>query len=362
MTDETNPGCLVEEVSKRIGLIGRSEPHHDVLRRLHKIAKTDAEVLISGQTGVGKELYARFLHECSDRRDEAFVPVNCGALPDGLFENEMFGHRTGAYTGAHDNAEGLVASAEGGTLFLDEIDALTLPEQVKLLRLLQAKEFRRLGETRIRRANVRFVAATNTDLYAKVKNASFREDLFFRLRVVPVRVVALRDRRDDIAILVMEFIDRYSRQYGLPRIEFSERAWQLLLTYDWPGNVRELENCVRSLICQQLVQPIDHNDLSLLGHETTPTTVPKPTDTTTKSLCEAKREAVTRFEIDYLGSVLRQSRGNITEAAKIARKHRRAFFELLRKYKIDASTYRGRPSNEDAFAAGSAGTGSFTPS
>src|SRR5687767_2086031 len=197
-------------------LVGCSLVHRRLLEKLSKIANTDAEILISGPTGVGKELYARFVHSHSTRRKARFVPVNCGALPTELFENEFFGHVGGAFTGARPQSEGLVAEAERGTWFLDEIDSLSLASQVKLLRYLEVGEYRRLGETRIRLSNVRFIAATNADLSTAMREGRFREDLFFRLRVVPIEVPPLRERRDDIPLLMSNYIDSYARMYSVP--------------------------------------------------------------------------------------------------------------------------------------------------
>lgn len=334
------------ETSGRTGLLGQSEAHRLLLRQLAKISKVDAEVLICGPTGVGKGLYARFIHECSDRRAAQFVALNCGALPEGLFENEMFGHMAGAFTGAGSSAEGLVAAAEGGTLFLDEVDALSLPAQVKLLRLIQEKEYRRLGETRVRRVNVRFIAATNGNLPQKVKDGKFREDLFFRLRVVPINVLPLCERPDDIVALLLAYIERYAGQYGLPPIMLSEAAWERLVTYHWPGNVRELENCIRFLTCQQLGRPVEPQDLPLL-HELHPDLNSPHGRLFCQGLRQAKQEVVSGFEKQYLEFVLRRANGNIAEAARLARKHRRAFFALLRKHGISASAYRSTPAADD---------------
>src|SRR5947209_2200897 len=233
-----------EQAATRLNLVGGSTLHRLMLRRLARAAGTSAEVMICGPTGVGKELCARFLHECSPRRTAGFVPLNCGALPDGLFENELFGHVGGAFTGARSSAEGLVALAEGGTLFLDEVDSLSLNAQVKLLRLLQEREYRRLGETRVRRADVRFVAASNADLTQLIHARKFREDLFYRLHVVRIDVPQLKDRVGDVALLTASFIARWSETYGLPRVELTDAALAHLRAYHWPGNVRELENCI----------------------------------------------------------------------------------------------------------------------
>lgn len=245
-------------------LIGNSAAHRQLLETLSKVARTDAEVLISGPSGVGKELYAKYVHQCSPRRQAAIVPVNCGALPADLIENELFGHVGGAFTGARPSSEGLVAAAEGGTLFLDEVDSLTLVSQVKLLRFLQEKEYRRLGETRVRRANVRIISATNADLLAAVRQGRFREDLFFRLRVVPIEIPALHQRPEDIVELLRAFTQKASDEYGVPSVEFSEAALSRLKNYEWPGNIRELENCVDFVTCLQLQRPVEPQDLPLL--------------------------------------------------------------------------------------------------
>src|SRR6185503_8361949 len=244
--------------------IGRSVAHRRLLEKLSKIAPTDAEVLITGPTGVGKELYARYVHSQSERKGAPFVPVNCGALPNELLENELFGHVGGAFTGARPQSDGLVAEAENGTLFLDEIDSLSSSGQVKLLRFLQDKEYRRLGETRVRRSNVRVVAATNEDLVEAMAEGRFRDDLFFRLRVIPIQVPPLRERREDIPLLLSGYVAFYANAYHLPRIVFSEAAAQSLEEYPWPGNVRELENYVKYLTCLQLGRAVQPEDLPLL--------------------------------------------------------------------------------------------------
>jgi len=317
-------------------LVGQSAAHRRLLAQLHQVAPTDAEVLLCGPTGVGKELYARLLHRLSHRAAGAFVPVNCGALPNDLFENELFGHVGGAFTGARPQSEGLVAEADGGTLFLDEVDSLALPGQVKLLRLVQEKEYRRLGESRTRRADLRIVAATNADLLAAVRERRFREDLFFRLRVVPITVPPLRDRRDDIAPILAAHVARYAEVYRLPRITFTPEALARLRAYDWPGNVRELENCVRALTCLQIQRPIEAIDLPLLD-EGAPETRREEPDLSGLPLRVAKRELVSRFERDYLERALRDNEGNIARAARQSGKARRAFFELMRKHGIKAA-------------------------
>jgi DNA-binding NtrC family response regulator len=327
-------------------LIGRSAHHHALVDTLKQVAPTDAEVLITGPSGVGKELYARYIHEQSGRGGGQFVPVNCGVLSGELLENELFGHIGGAFTGALPQRQGLVAEAEGGTLFLDEVDALTAVNQVKLLRFVQEKEYRRLGECRVRRANVRFVAATNSDLQAAMLEGRFRADLFFRLRVVPIVIAPLRERPEDIAPLLTEYIERYAHAYHAETITLTPRARGALDRYSWPGNIRELENMVRYLTCLGLKRPIEASDLPLLSavrdsDDAQP--VGREADersTGVRCFQEEKREVVERFERDYLEQALRRSDGNIARAAHLSGKARRAFFELLRKHEIDAVTFR----------------------
>lgn len=319
-------------------LTGQSTAHCRLIEKLTKASATDAEVLISGPTGVGKELYAQFVHRKSARAERPFVAVNCGALPNDLLENELFGHVRGAFTGARAQSKGLVAEAESGTLFLDEVDSLSLPSQVKLLRFIQSKEYRRLGDTRIQRANVRIVAATNTDLYAAARAGTFREDLFFRLRVFPIEVLPLRQRPEDIPLLIAEYARLYAHEYNLPRVSFCEPTARWLERYCWPGNVRELANCVHYLTCLQLDRPAELRDLPLLNFEEEEDSS-RASTLLLRSFQEAKREMVSRFEREYLVAALRASGGNIAEAARLSGKARRAFFELMRKYDLKAPDY-----------------------
>lgn len=312
-------------------LVGCSLAHQQLLEKLSRIANTDAEILISGPTGVGKELYARFVHNSSARRNARFVPVNCGALPNELLENEFFGHIGGAFTGARPQSEGLVAEAEGGTLFLDEVDSLSLPGQIKLLRYLQDKQYRRLGETRIRKSDVRFIAATNTNLVTAMREGRFREDLFFRLRVIPIEVPALRYRPEDIPLLLSTYKTYYAKAYQLVEVSFSAAAQKRLETYSWPGNIRELENCVRYLTCLQLNRDVELADLPLLDAQPEEEEF-EESSLTEQSFRDAKRELVNRFERLYLEDALRKSNGNIARAARASGKPRRAFFALMRKH------------------------------
>jgi two-component system, NtrC family, response regulator GlrR len=315
-------------------LIGRSPAHRRLLEKISRIAPTDAEVLITGPSGVGKELYARQIHKCSNRRQSAFVPINCGALPTELFENEFFGHVGGAFTGARAHSEGLVTAAENGTLFLDEVDSLSLASQIKLLRYLEDGEYRRLGETQIRRSNVRFIAATNADLNIGIRAGRFREDLFFRLRVVPIEVPPLRDRREDIPLLIAAYVDYYSKMYKLPKVCFSTSAVRALEVYSWPGNIRELKNCIQYLTCLRPDALVTPPELPLLTEDQATDDSLTQTFVVERPLKEVKRELVSKLEREYLQEALRQNNGNIARAARASGKPRRAFFQLMKKYGI----------------------------
>jgi len=331
-----------EATASKVGLCGESYAHTEVVRELAAVAPTDIEVLIQGETGTGKELYARFVHEGSGCSGP-FVPVNCGALPDALFESEIFGHAAGAFTGATIRSDGLVTTAEHGTLFLDEVHALSPAAQVKLLRLLQEKEYRRVGDTRIRIADVRFIAATNQDLQELVKEKQFREDLFYRLSVLCVHIAPLRARPEDIDPILALFNKRYCERYKAGPIEVSASARDLLRRHDWPGNLRELENCIRRMICRHPSGIIEADDLSLSDHQSGDEDAMEPTPTSDFSdlpFQEAKRVAVDRFERTYISTALQRTRGNIAQAARLSNKHRRAFFELMRKHGILADEFR----------------------
>jgi len=225
-------------------LVGESRAMQQVKRLIEKVAPTSSTVLITGETGTGKELVARCIHECSARAKMPFVPVNCGALPEGLVESEFFGHRKGAFTGADAPRKGLLEVADGGTLFLDELGELDKAMQVKLLRFLESGEVRRVGENASFHVDVRIVCATNRDLQEMVRSGDFREDLFFRINTFEIPLPPLRDRRDDIPVLAHHLAARHLRKAGSPAELLSDDAVQVLVNYDWPGNVRELANAI----------------------------------------------------------------------------------------------------------------------
>jgi transcriptional regulator with GAF, ATPase, and Fis domain len=231
-------------------IIGESRRLDQVLQQLGKVVDTRVTVLVEGETGTGKELFASAIHYRSQRRDKLFVAQNCAAFPENLLESELFGHKRGAFTGATEEKKGLFEIADGGTLFLDEVGEMPLALQAKLLRVLQEGEIRAIGATAPRRVNVRIVAATNRNLEKEVAEGRFREDLYYRLKVFPLRVPALRERREDVPLLAAHFLERYTREFGREIAGFTQRALELLCAYDWPGNVRELENEVQRAVIQ----------------------------------------------------------------------------------------------------------------
>jgi DNA-binding NtrC family response regulator len=228
------------------GIVGQSQAVRELFQLLETVAATPSTILITGETGTGKELVARAIHHNSQRRHERFVAINCGALPESLLEAELFGHVRGAFTGAIGPRTGRLEQAHKGTLFLDEVGTMSRSLQTRLLRVLQEREFERLGESHPTRIDVRIIAATNSDLAAMVKDGTFREDLYYRLNVIPVRLPALRERRDDIPLLAQHFLERLGRELDPPReaVTFAQDAMRRLMAYDWPGNVRQLENAV----------------------------------------------------------------------------------------------------------------------
>lgn len=236
------------ETTRIEGIIGDSPVMHEVFDLTRKVAATSATVLLTGETGTGKELIARAVHELSPRATGPFIRVNCGALSESLLESELFGHVKGAFTSANENRTGRFEAAHGGTIFLDEINSVSYTLQVKLLRVLQEHEFERVGDTRTIQVDCRIVAATNRDLLEEIDEGRFREDLYYRLNVIPVYLPALRERTGDIPLLVEFFLSQYARENALPIPKISDDAIRFLQSYSWPGNVRELENYIERAI------------------------------------------------------------------------------------------------------------------
>ncbi len=325
-TERTIQILLKEELGRTM-LVGQDTVFRQVVNRIPQIAASDAPVMLLGETGTGKELCAQAIHHLSKRHSFPFVPVDCGAVPENLVENELFGHTRGAYTDAHSDQKGLVGIAQGGTLFLDEIDALSLGAQAKLLRFLQEGTYRPLGSERFLRAQVRVVAATNRDLEACVREQRFRSDLYFRLNVLHLRLPPLRERRGDITLLARYFLERASAAEA--RIKsFSPAALRSLEAYEWPGNVRELFNVVQ----RALIYSPGHSILP--SHLSLPTTA-EASESQQLDFRRARSQVISDFEGHYVRSLLRKHGGNVTRAAHEAGKERRAFGRLVKKYGID---------------------------
>ncbi len=308
-------------------LIGESPAFLEVVKKLPLIAPGDSTILISGETGTGKEIFARSIHKLSQRADRGFVTINCGSIPIDLVESELFGHERGAFTGAVAPKIGMIQEAESGTLFLDELDSLPLLSQVKLLRFLQEKEYRPVGSTKTRNADVRVIAATNVNIENAVREGKIRHDLYYRLNMIQLTLPPLRERREDIPLLAANFLAQFAQRCDKHFNGFSPDALHKLCLYDWPGNVRELESVVGRAVTFAEQTVIESHDITL----------PNPTP---KSFQEMKDEMIMQFERTYIQSLLIAFDGNITRAAEAAQKNRRAFFELIRKLGIDVKRFR----------------------
>ncbi|MCB9556606.1 MAG: sigma-54-dependent Fis family transcriptional regulator [Deltaproteobacteria bacterium] len=289
----------------KTGLIGNSRPIERLLTQIDRASKTSATALISGESGTGKELVARAIHYNSPRSAAPFVAVNCGAIPHDLLESELFGHVRGAFTGATEARAGFFLTAEGGTIFLDEIGETSPAMQVKLLRVLQDKEVRMVGASRARTVDIRIIAATNRDLSQLVATGRFREDLFFRLNVLEIRVPPLRERADDISELVAHFVDKFSQELDCPAPHLSDHVLGAFRRYTWPGNVRELENLVQRLVVMADADGVDVADLPAQMRYSLGDAGPD----LTRTLAEA--------EASYIKAVLQSVNGNKTQAAKV---------------------------------------------
>ena len=312
-------------------IVGESAAWTAVLCKLPKLAASDATILISGETGTGKEVVARAIHQLSSRSKAPFVPINCGAVPESLFENEFFGHMKGAFTDASSSATGLIKEADGGTLFLDEVDALSLSSQVKLLRFLQNQEYRILGSARSMHADVRIIAASNVNLQQQIAAKLFREDLYYRLNVLRLSVPALRARLEDVPTLANHFMALYSGISGRYCSRLTPSALQKLLMYSWPGNVRELEAVIHRAVLTVSSSVIHAADIDLPSLEIAP-----PSD---GNFNKARSLAVLQFERAYLLRLLAECSGNISQAARRSGKPRRSLQRLLQKHGLTKTSF-----------------------
>ncbi len=318
---------LQEEVSRQrgfAGIIGTSEKMRQNYDIILRVANNMSTVLISGESGTGKELIARAIHRCGTRRNRPFITVNCGAIPENLIESELFGHEKGAFTGATSRRLGKFELAQGGTVFLDEIANLRVDLQGKLLRVLQEREFERIGGSNTIRADVRIIAATNVDIRERIAEGSFREDLFYRVNVVPIHVSPLRERPEDIPLLVEYFINKYNNEFGRNVKKFSEGACSILQDYHWPGNVRELENIIERIVALGQGEYVIMQEL--------PEEILRVRDDGAKDEKEKKpslREAKDQLERQYICEVLEEAEWNQTEAARMLGIHRNTLINKM---------------------------------
>jgi DNA-binding NtrC family response regulator len=309
-------------------LVGEDPAFLSVIEKVPTVAASNAPVLLLGETGTGKELCARAIHAMSPRRSGPFIPIECGAIPEHLVENELFGHVRGAFTDAHTDQRGLVEMADGGTLLLDEVDTLTPAAQAKLLRFLQEGTYRALGSQKFMSVNLRMIAATNRDLGECVRTNRFRSDLYFRLNVLPLRLPSLRERPGDIPRLAMHFVNLICGLENKPAKSFSPSALRMLQAHSWPGNVRELFNVTQRALAFSPGPVILPSQL-LLGSPLA------DMDLTGAYFKQARSRVILNFEQHYIEEMLRKHQGNVTRAAREAGKDRRVFGRLIKKYQID---------------------------
>jgi two-component system response regulator PilR (NtrC family) len=325
--------------NKFSNIVGGSSAMMSVFELIETIAPTGSTVLITGESGTGKELVARAIHARSARSDRPFVAVNCGALPDTLLESELFGHMRGAFTGADTNKKGLLEVAEKGTIFLDEIGEMSAMTQVKLLRVLQERKFRRLGGTEEVEANIRIIAATNRDLSKMVTAGDFREDLFYRINVIPVKLPPLRERQDDVQALAEHFVEKYAAQMKKDLHGISGAAMALLRNYSWPGNVRELENAIERAVALERTPAVLPDSLpeavrAASGVSTAAAAAAQPADDLALNGGFDLEQHVQGIEREYIMEALRRSNGVKKNAAELLGLSFRQFRYLLKKYNI----------------------------
>ncbi|MGE5105117.1 MAG: sigma 54-interacting transcriptional regulator [Betaproteobacteria bacterium] len=320
-------GTETSDAEWRAAIITRSPRMEDLLRQAKLVADSDASVLIFGESGTGKELLARAIHQASRRSDKPFVAVNCGAIPGDLLESELFGHARGAFTGAVQAHKGLFQAADGGTLFLDEIGDMPLPLQVKLLRVLQEGEVRPVGATQAIPVDVRMISATHRDLDAQREQGQFREDLYYRLNVVSLKLPSLAERREDIPLLAAHFLRRLAERYRKPAPSLAPDAMALLVAAPWPGNVRQLLNLLEQAVALATTPVIPATLVQAALKEDAKALIPF-------------EEARKTFERDYLVRLLKITGGNVTQAAQLAKRNRTEFYKLLQRHRLEPGMFK----------------------
>lgn len=320
-------GGLLKERYDFANIIARSKKMQKVLELVSHVATTDSTIYISGESGTGKEVIAKMIHLASERREKPFVAINCAAIPETLLESELFGYEKGAFTDARKSHGGLFAQSHQGTIFLDEIGDMSLSVQAKLLRVLQEKKFYPLGGEKPMEVDVRVIVATNQDLEAKLKNASFREDLFYRIHVVPIDLPPLRERKEDIPPLAEHFLREISQRMKKEIKGISAMAMQKLMLYDWPGNVRELENTIEHAI-------------AISQHDIISEEMILPTKGVSAESPKPFRDAVEEFKREYVVRLLEFTKGNVSKAAKLAGRYRADLYNLSKKYNLKPEDFK----------------------
>jgi two-component system, NtrC family, response regulator GlrR len=330
-------GRLASEITRLKGMlterydfgniVTRSERMKTVLVAVERVAVTDSTIFVRGESGTGKELIARAIHLASNRKDKPFVAINCAALPETLLESELFGHEKGAFTGAIRSSKGLFAQAHEGTIFLDEIGDMPLSIQAKFLRVLQERQFYPVGSERPLEVDVRVIVATNQNIEELVKQGRFREDLYYRIHVIPVALPPLRERKEDIPLLVDHFLKKFCGQMGKKINGLTPQAMQRMMLHDWPGNIRELENTIEYAVAMSS-RDVIAEDMIL------------PTTNVPEEPIRPLKEAREAFEKSYLTRLLELTKGNVSSASTMAGKYRADFYNLLRKYVINPSEFK----------------------
>jgi len=326
--------AMLQERFQAKSIVAQSPRMKEALEQVERAAQTDATIAIYGESGTGKELIAQIIHLQSRRSRGPFVALNCGALPEGLLENELFGHTRGAYTDARETRLGLFAQADKGTIFLDEIGDTSPALQVKLLRVLQERELRPLGGERAIKVDVRVIVASNRDLRQAVEKGAFREDLFYRIHVVPIYLPPLRERREDIPLLVDLFVQQFRAEMGKEVTGVAPAAMQKMMLYHWPGNVRELKNVIERAVILTTHSLIDEQDLMHM------TRAGDGQSSAAGTGYPAYKDAKEDFEKGYLIQLLSQVKGNVVQAAKLAQRYRGDFYRLMKKYGLKAEDFK----------------------
>jgi DNA-binding NtrC family response regulator len=333
---------LRQELQEKYGfhnIVGKSKKMQEIYRVIAKVAMTDSTVLIYGQSGTGKELIARAIHFNSPRREKQFVPVDCAVLSENLLESELFGHVRGSFTGAVTTKPGLFEVADGGTVFLDEVGNISLSIQAKLLRVLQEREFTPVGGTKAKKVDIRLIAATNKDLEKMIKEETFREDLYYRLNIVPIYLPALRERQEDIPLLAVHFLKKYAEEMGKAIKGFTPEAMEKLMRYPWPGNVRELENVIERTVVMIDDEMVRVEHLILPGQqekEILENQIPMTSEELKEVKKQVREKAVEEIERAFVLNALERHQWNVTRAAEEVGMLRPNFQAMMRKYNLRA--------------------------